>query len=274
MDSNFLKGQAGVYVLWPNIWNNQIKKTSRRKRKNCRYFINLKWNICLINTYMPTREPDSQYEYGDCLDIIHSIIEKYQSTHQVIVCGDLNGTLATSRNNKHDQLLKQFVLEMNLSTVGNYGEQNTFFHHSGQSSSQMNYLLTNNKDIYCNHEIWENTSSNVSSHRITRDIKIKDELDKEMDAIKVFQSVIQFLKDHLFKSISDEIKGIQENDLHYVLTAGIKTGQLSIALEPEAASIYCQHLKTDRQEDAKEKNAFAQTIKAGMKYMVVDLGGK
>ncbi|XP_071124637.1 heat shock 70 kDa protein 12A-like [Mytilus edulis] len=128
--------------------------------------------------------------------------------------------------------------------------------------------------------------------RITRDIKIKDELDKEMDAIKVFQSVIQFLKDHLFKSISDEIKGIQENDLHYVLTvpaiwedsakefmreaatmAGIKTGQLSIALEPEAASIYCQHLKTDRQEDAKEKNAFAQTIKAGMKYMVVDLGG-
>ncbi|CAG2224635.1 unnamed protein product [Mytilus edulis] len=54
--------------------------------------------------------------------------------------------------------------------------------------------------------------------------------------------------------------------------AGIKSGQLSIALEPEAASIYCQHLKTDRQ-DAKEKNAFAQTIKAGMKYMVVDLGG-
>ncbi|VDI13436.1 Hypothetical predicted protein [Mytilus galloprovincialis] len=69
---------------------------------------------------MPTRETDSQYEYGVCLDIIHSIIEKYQSTHQVVVCGDLNGTLATSRNNKHDQLLKQFVLEMNLSTVGNY----------------------------------------------------------------------------------------------------------------------------------------------------------
>ncbi|CAG2246448.1 unnamed protein product [Mytilus edulis] len=34
----------------------------------------------------------------------------------------------------------------------------------GQSSSQIDYILTNNKDIYCNHEIWENTSSNVSSH--------------------------------------------------------------------------------------------------------------
>ncbi|XP_076117122.1 heat shock 70 kDa protein 12A-like [Mytilus galloprovincialis] len=131
----------------------------------------------------------------------------------------------------------------------------------------------------------------LHERRITRDIKIKDELDKEVEALTVFHYAIQYLKDHLFKSVSDKIKGIQENDLHYVLTvpaiwedsakqfmreaatkAGIKSSQLSIALEPEAASIYCQHLKTDRQ-DAKEKNAFAQTIKAGMKYMVVDLGG-
>ncbi|XP_052089610.1 uncharacterized protein LOC127726324 [Mytilus californianus] len=131
----------------------------------------------------------------------------------------------------------------------------------------------------------------LHQRRITRDIKIKDELDKEMEALKVFQYAIQFLKDHLFKSISDKIKGIQENDVHYVLTvpatwedsakqfmreaatkAGIRSGQLSIALEPEAASIYCQHIKTERQ-DPKDKNAFAQTIKAGMKYMVVDLGG-
>ncbi|VDI70032.1 Hypothetical predicted protein [Mytilus galloprovincialis] len=112
---------------------------------------------------MPTRETESQYEYEDCLDIIHSIIEKYQSTH-LVVCGDLNGTLATSRNNKHDQLLKHFVLEMNLSTVGNYGEQKTFFHHLGQSSSQIDYMLPNDRDINCNHEIWQNTSYNVSSH--------------------------------------------------------------------------------------------------------------
>jgi vacuolar-type H+-ATPase subunit F/Vma7 len=54
--------------------------------------------------------------------------------------------------------------------------------------------------------------------RITRDIKIKDETKKEMEALKVFQFAIQYLKEHLYKSISDKIKGIQEHDLHYVLT--------------------------------------------------------
>ncbi|XP_063415843.1 heat shock 70 kDa protein 12A-like [Mytilus trossulus] len=127
----------------------------------------------------------------------------------------------------------------------------------------------------------------LHERRITRGLKIKDVLGKELEALKVFQCAIQFLKDHFFKSISDKIRGIQENQIGYVLTvpaiwedsakqfmreaatmAGIKSGQLSIALEPEAAYFYCQNLKIDRLE-----KAFAQRVKAGMKYMVVDLGG-
>lgn len=130
----------------------------------------------------------------------------------------------------------------------------------------------------------------LHDRRITRDIKIKDETKKEMEALKVFQFAIQYLKEHLYKSISDKIKGIQEHDLHYVLTvpaiwedsakqfmreaatkAGIRSGQLSIALEPEAASIFCQNLKTDRQNSGQD--IFSATIRPGMKYMVVDLGG-
>ena len=130
----------------------------------------------------------------------------------------------------------------------------------------------------------------LHDRRITRDIKIKDETKKEMEALKVFQFAIQYLKEHLYKSISDKIKGIQEHDLHYVLTvpaiwedsakqfmreaatkAGIRSGQLSIALEPEAASIFCQNLKTDRQNSGQD--IFSATIRPGMKYMVEDLGG-
>lgn len=44
------------------------------------------------------------------------------------------------------------------------------------------------------------------------------------------------------------------------LQAGIQVNQLTIALEPEVASVYCRELRTDR--DIK-----------GMKYVVVDLGG-
>lgn len=57
----------------------------------------------------------------------------------------------------------------------------------------------------------------------------------------------------------------------YILQAGIKGNKLTIALEPEAASIYCQELRTNREN--KDNIAFSETIKKGMKYIVVDLGG-
>jgi hypothetical protein len=45
---------------------------------------------------------------------------------------------------------------------------------------------------------------------------------------------------------------------------------MTIALEPEAASIYCQTLKTGRVEHTTD---FTATVQSGMKYMVIDLGG-
>lgn len=41
--------------------------------------------------------------------------------------------------------------------------------------------------------------------------------------------------------------------------------QLLIALEPEAASVFCRHLPDARGSDV---------FKSGSRYMVVDLGGK
>lgn len=60
--------------------------------------------------------------------------------------------------------------------------------------------------------------------------------------------------------------------LNYIFfQAGIKEDQLTLALEPEAASIYCHEL---RQEVHIKENKFLPTIKSGMKFMVIDLGGR
>lgn len=126
-----------------------------------------------------------------------------------------------------------------------------------------------------------------------RNIKCKDLSGKQLEAIKVFSYSIRFLKDHIMEEIKKSV--IQEAagaiDLEYVLTvpaiwgdkakmfmreaaigAGIKKEDLIIALEPEAASIYCQHLQFEN-----EKQDLSATImgvvKPGTKYMVVDLGG-
>ncbi|XP_052229233.1 heat shock 70 kDa protein 12A-like [Dreissena polymorpha] len=74
--------------------------------------------------------------------------------------------------------------------------------------------------------------------------------------------------------------GVDKNDIHWVLTvpaiwnehakqfirtaareAGIKMGQLSLALEPEAASIYCRHVKMSR--TAGSSSADISTLKSG-----------
>lgn len=123
-----------------------------------------------------------------------------------------------------------------------------------------------------------------------RNICIDDMTRKRMEAHKVFTHSIKFLVDTLFDKLKGAVPDILLDDIHFVLTvpaiwddpskqfmreaaiaAGIKANQLSIALEPEAASIYCQHIPTE--VDVSGNTSFLRTAKQGTKYMIVDLGG-
>ena len=83
--------------------------------------------ICLINVYLPTNKSDSEYYYRECLDVLHDIIRRFESTHKILLCGDLKGTLLPTRNNKHDVILKDFVKEHSLSTGSFDCVEPTFF---------------------------------------------------------------------------------------------------------------------------------------------------
>ena len=58
-----------------------------------------------------------------------------------------------------------------------------------------------------------------------------------------------------------------KNKPYFFLQAGIPHANLTIALEPECASLYCQSL-------SKEKLGFDNFKKVGSKYLVLDNGGK
>ncbi|CAC5388977.1 unnamed protein product [Mytilus coruscus] len=158
------KGKGGVSILWPNSWTNNVKKLKDGNERVIAILITTSQDICIINAYMPTCNTDSQYEYRECLDIIFDIIQKYQETHKIILCGDLNGTLLDSRNNKHDKILKSFVSEMGLSTGVNKDERHSFFHHAWSSSSQIDYILVNDKNLISKYNIDEKSSINLSAH--------------------------------------------------------------------------------------------------------------
>ena len=53
---------------------------------------------CLVNVYMPTKKTNSDIDYQSNFDILQSLMDKYEDTHTIVFCGDMNGTLVKERN--------------------------------------------------------------------------------------------------------------------------------------------------------------------------------
>ena len=117
---------------------------------------------------MSTCTNSSQTEYRECIDIITDIIEKYQTTHKIVFCGDMNGTLLENRSNKHDKILKMFVKESNLTTGAYLPETHTFHHHAGNSSSQIDYILVQDPSLVNEYIIDQKSGINLSAHTTVR----------------------------------------------------------------------------------------------------------
>ncbi|XP_061181980.1 heat shock 70 kDa protein 12B-like isoform X2 [Saccostrea echinata] len=129
-----------------------------------------------------------------------------------------------------------------------------------------------------------------SEKAISRKTKLKDASGKEMEAIKVFKISIKFLVGDLMKTLRNSYPDIKESDVEYVITvpaiwddrskqfmreaareAGIERSSLTIALEPEAASIHCQYLPAKDLNLSRSK--YLGELAVGSKYLVADLGG-
>ncbi|XP_052081952.1 heat shock 70 kDa protein 12A-like isoform X3 [Mytilus californianus] len=123
--------------------------------------------------------------------------------------------------------------------------------------------------------------------KIGNDLIIEDIAGKPMAALDVFTLSIKTLVKHVMAHLEKRGTGVKLAEIRWVLTvpaiwtdsakqfmrkgavqAGIPENKLYIALEPEAASIFCQYLPTEKLNGADFKMA-----KPGTKYMVVDLGG-
>lgn len=128
---------------------------------------------------------------------------------------------------------------------------------------------------------------------LKRDIMLKTDQGLELEAITVFSLSINYLKDHLLATLEKRGTGVVNKDIQWVLTvpaiwndtakqfmreaaekAGINRDNLMIALEPEAASLYCMTLNIDSLGTTQaQKGPVSPGLPIGTKYMVVDVGG-
>ena len=91
---------------------------------------------------MPTNETNSLENFNKHLNILHKMIMSYNQLGTDIVCGDLNRMLVMERTNCHNNSLKDFVKEHNLSWHKEImGNKSTFVSHSGRCRTQIDYVL-------------------------------------------------------------------------------------------------------------------------------------
>ncbi|XP_062606577.1 heat shock 70 kDa protein 12A-like [Saccostrea cucullata] len=119
---------------------------------------------------------------------------------------------------------------------------------------------------------------------VQRNIQIMDDSGRlSLPALDIFAWAIQALKNHFESTVKDRSLSMDKNNILYVITvpaiwkqsaklfmkeaalkAGIPEAQLLIALEPEAAAMYCKSLPDQ---------TLTETFKPNKRYMVLDLGG-
>lgn len=125
----------------------------------------------------------------------------------------------------------------------------------------------------------------VSEQMLLYDVK-----GQSQPAVEVFSTAIKALIEHLWTdNIERNMRDIKMQDIKWVLTipaiwnaksklfmrrcaemAGIQSERLCIALEPEAAALYCQHKQRMIDEYAGKSIA---RIRQGSNYLLIDIGG-
>ncbi|XP_060066317.1 heat shock 70 kDa protein 12A-like [Ylistrum balloti] len=126
--------------------------------------------------------------------------------------------------------------------------------------------------------------------RLGRNLKLKDAQDKRMSAMDIFSAAIGFLKGHFLSALENSIKGAKEEDVHWVLTvpaiwsdaakqfmreaakqAHILDHQLTLALEPEAAAIYCKEIFIKTTAETGSSKGLS-VFTPGEQFLLLDIG--
>ncbi|KAG9276847.1 heat shock 70 kDa protein 12A-like [Astyanax mexicanus] len=146
--------------------------------------------------------------------------------------------------------------------------------------------------------LFDNFKMELYGKELNRELMITSKNGKKMRAIKVFSESLKFMKDHALKMIGQHSTGMKyvASDATWVLTvpaiwspaakqfmreAAVEAGlirdyepeRLIVALEPEAASVWCKQLPSDGfvEGDLGESEKIEDLSE--IQYMVVDCGG-
>ncbi|XP_071123630.1 uncharacterized protein [Mytilus edulis] len=190
---------------------------------------------------MPSDSKNADIEYKDTLAQIDEMIEKYKDTHEIIVCGDMNGSLDRS-STPHDKILKTFCKEKCIGNTEKCPVKETFYHQNGMSKGQIDYFLFKSNSEIINTirqiDVLDTDLENTSDHVpviLTLNSQLKKVREKATTIIakpkwtdcdhQIYKEVIN--KD--LPKLMQKSKGIIEQDIRNLEKLLHKAGEAAIS---------------------------------------------
>ncbi|VDI26127.1 Hypothetical predicted protein [Mytilus galloprovincialis] len=166
------------------------------------------------------------------------------------------------------------------------------FHSFGYEAEEKYDVLSNGGDhrswYFCRHFKMELHSSEI----LKRDTMIEDVLGKKKTAFDIFSMSIKYLKQEAEKLMLEKGQKVVKENISWIITvpaiwtdaakqfmrqaaeeASIPSDRLTLALEPEVASIYIGALNVEKSRDASSSDVTLVKSAPGARFMVVDIGG-
>lgn len=162
------RGYGGVAVYWKKDLDNSVKCTTEGNERILVLNINTTTTpICIISVYMPSNNKCGDEEYIDTLAQLGELVDKYDNIgYKVLLCGDMNASLFRNDKIRHKRF-QQFIQDNNLCLSKDYPRKETFYHHNGLYSSQIDYFVhKKHEDLNYQVKINDLDPLNVSDHTL------------------------------------------------------------------------------------------------------------
>ncbi|MCG7868271.1 MAG: reverse transcriptase family protein, partial [Candidatus Thiodiazotropha taylori] len=158
------RGYGGTAVMWTKDIDHLITKLPDGGNRIQCIEIACKDPVMTASVYMPCKGlKDNTEEFADCLDQLNEIIQKYVSTHKIVIGGDFNEDLSALGDSERKSGLKKLIEEGRLATETT---GKTFLNSEGKETSTIDYVFCSQSVLKTGFKVTrlENVTANVSDH--------------------------------------------------------------------------------------------------------------
>ncbi|CAG2235471.1 ACOT1_2_4 [Mytilus edulis] len=157
------RGYGGVAVIWDRTIDQYVKPLDDGNNRIQCIELTIKKPVLIVSAYLPTKADNDKYdEYSECIDQLFELIQKYDTTHDVIIGGDFNEDISKTNNSRRARKLNKFIEECNMK-IDLKGP--TFINVKGVEVSEIDYFIykvNNFKNLESTRLV--DIPSNVSDH--------------------------------------------------------------------------------------------------------------